>query len=154
MARIFGDSRQGNDNLEERMKLVYAVQNVMTEDIITVDADANLGDAMRTMVERDIGSVVVTRDGEIVGILTERDVLKSVVADAQAAQRKAGEVMSGPVITVDANAAIGQAVDLMAEKKIRRLLVSQAGQIRGIVTERDLMKATLDVFIKLRDAWI
>jgi signal-transduction protein with cAMP-binding, CBS, and nucleotidyltransferase domain len=106
------------------------------------------------MVERGIGSVVVTREGEIVGILTERDVLKSVVADDQAAQRKAGEVMSGPVITVDANAAIGQAVDLMAEKKIRRLLVSQAGQIRGIVTERDLMKATLDVFIKLRDAWI
>jgi CBS domain-containing protein len=136
------------------MKLVYAVQNVMTETIITVDADASLGDAMRVMVERDIGSVVVTRDGEIVGILTERDVLKSFVGVSEAAQRKTGEVMSSPVITVDANATIGQAVDLMAEKKIRRLLVNEAGQICGIVTERDLMKATLDVFIKLRDAWI
>lgn len=136
------------------MKLVYAVQNVMTADIVTIEAEARLADAMRAMVENEIGSVVIMRGGEVVGILTERDVLKTFVDNPRAAESKTGDVMSSPPITIDANAAIGQAADLMADKKIRRLLVTEAGQIRGIVTERDLMKATLDVFIKLRDAWV
>ena len=52
------------------------------------------------------------------------------------------------------NAAIGQAADLMADKKIRRLLVTEGGKIQGIVTERDLMRATLDVFKTLSEASI
>jgi CBS domain-containing protein len=67
---------------------------------------------------------------------------------------KAGDVMSQPLITIDGNASIGEAADLIARRKIRRLFVTEDGIIQGIITERDVTKATLEVFQKLSDAWV
>lgn len=136
------------------MKVTYAISNIMSKQIVSVDGGATLGDAMQQMVDNEIGSVVVTREEEIAGILTERDVLKYFCKDPQAAAKQVGDVMSHPPVTIDEMATIGQAADLMAEKKIRRLLVTATGIVCGIVTERDLMRATLDVFNKLSDAWV
>ena len=136
------------------MKVTYAISNIMSQQIVSVDVGATLGDAMQQMVDNEIGSVVVTREDEITGILTERDVLKCFCTDPQAAAQQAGDVMSHPPVTIDETAAIGQAADLMAEKKIRRLLVTTNGIVCGVVTERDLMRATLDDINKLSDAWV
>lgn len=136
------------------MRISYAVRNFMTETIVTVAAESPLLEAMRRMVDNEIGSLAVVKDDAIVGILTERDVLKSLVADPAAAGRSAGEIMSSPVITIDGGATLGQVADLMAASKIRRVLVTEDDRIRGIVTERDVMRATLDVFNKLSDAWV
>lgn len=136
------------------MKVTYAVGNIMSEKIVSVDARDRLALAMKTMVDHNIGSVVARRDGEMVGIVTERDVLRCFCEDAQASDRSVEAVMSRPLITVDATVSIGEAADRMAAKKVRRLLVTCDGRICGLVTERDLMRATLDVFIKLRDAWV
>jgi len=136
------------------MKVTYAVRNIMTRDIISVESTATVTEAMALMVERDIGSVVVTRDGRIVGILTERDVLKKCCPGAQCTTMKADDIMSSPPVIIDADAAIGEAADLMADKKIRRLLVTQEGKIQGIITERDVMRATLDVFKTLSEAFV
>jgi CBS domain-containing protein len=136
------------------MAVTYAVENIMSENLVTADAQASLSEAMRLMVEKDIGSVVVSRGKELVGILTERDVLKKFCFDSSCATARVEEVMSSPLVTVDARAAIGQAADLMAEKKVRRLLVTRDGTIRGIVTERDVMRATLYVFRTLAEATV
>ncbi len=135
------------------MKVTYAVENIMTRDVAMVDGGASLGDAMKLMLEKNIGSVIVARDGEKAGILTERDVLRQCCLFPDCVEKRAGDVMSEPLIVIEGEAPIGKAADLMAEKRIRRLLVRVEGEIRGIVTERDLMRATLDVFNKLSDAW-
>ncbi|MBW2057874.1 MAG: CBS domain-containing protein [Deltaproteobacteria bacterium] len=62
--------------------------------------------------------------------------------------------MTSPLITIDGDAAIGEAADLMADKNIRRLLVTEQGKIKGIITERDVMRATLDVFKTLSEAFV
>ena len=134
------------------MAVTYAVENIMSGNIITVEVEDSLSNAMRIMVEKGIGSVVAARDGEMVGILTERDVLKKFCFDSTCATARVEEVMSSPLISVDGHSAIGEAADLMAEKKVRRLLVTLDGNIRGIVTERDVMRATLYVFKTLADA--
>jgi len=134
------------------MAVTYAVENIMSGNIVTVEVEDSLSNAMRIMVEKEIGSVVATRDGEMVGILTERDVLKKFCFDSTCATARVEEVMSSPLISVDGHSAIGEAADLMAEKKVRRLLVTLDGNIRGIVTERDVMRATLYVFKTLADA--
>ncbi len=90
----------------------------------------------------------------MVGILTERDVLKRLCFDDQCAAVNIEDVMSTPLVTIDGGAAIGEAANLMAEKKIRRLLVAENGMIEGIITERDVLRGTLDVFRKLSDAWV
>jgi len=136
------------------MKVTYAVGNIMSEKIVSVRAQDRLDVAMKTMVDHDIGSVIATDDREMVGIVTERDVLRCFCDDPEASSRRVEDVMSSPLFSVDAATSIGEAADRMAAKKVRRLLVRREGRICGLVTERDLMRATLDVFIKLRDAWI
>ena len=128
------------------MKVTYAVKDIMAKKIVTVESTVNVGDAIKLMAERNIGSVVVTRGGEMVGILTERDVLKKCYAPGQYTAMKAGEVMSEPLITIRGDAAIGDAADLMAEKNARRLLVTENDKIQGIISQRDVMEATQYVF--------
>jgi CBS domain-containing protein len=118
----------------------------MTEKLITVDVQTTANDAIKLMVEKDIGSVVVTEKGKPVGIVTERDILKKCCLNAACQRVKVGEIMSKPLITVDANTPIGAAVELMVEKNIRRLLVTEDGEVKGIVTQKDLMRGTLDAF--------
>jgi CBS domain-containing protein len=136
------------------MAVTYAVENIMSENLVSVDVGSNLIDAVRVMVEKEIGSVLVSQGREIVGILTERDVLKRFCLDARCAEIPVAEVMSRPLISIDGQAAIGRAADLMAGKKVRRLLVTLDGEIRGIVTERDILRSTLYVFKTLSDAAI
>ena len=136
------------------MSVTYAVRNIMTEEIVRLPATATLIKAMQLMVAKEIGSVVAVQGDRMVGILTERDVLKCFCEDRHCGDRRILDVMSSPLITIDGAAAIGQAADMMATGKIRRLMVTEAGVIKGIITERDLMRATLDVFVKLSDAWL
>ena len=135
------------------MRVTYAIRNIVTRDIVSVESTATVKEAMDLMVVKDIGSVVVTRDGEMVGLLTERDVLKKCCPNIQCTVMKARDIMSSPLVTIDADAAIGEAANLMAEKKIRRLLVTEGAKIQGIITERDVMRATLDVFKILSEAF-
>ena len=136
------------------MPVTYEVRNIMSEDLVSADSEATLAQAMKQMVEKDIGSVIVTEGGQPVGILTERDILKDFCVDPQSGESRILDIMTSPLITIDAGAALGHAADMMAQKKIRRLLVTEDDVIRGIVTERDIMRATLYVFKTLSDAWI
>lgn len=136
------------------MRVTYAVRNIMTRDIVSVESTATIKEAMVLMVEKDIGSVGVTRNGEMVGLLTERDIVKKCCPDTQCTIKKAQDIMSSPLVTINADAAIGEAANLMADKKIRRLLVTEGGKIQGIITERDVMRGTLDVFRTLSEAFI
>lgn len=136
------------------MRIGYAVGSIMTTDIVSVDAKAIVAEAIGAMVERNIGSVVVTREDSMVGIVTERDILRKLVLGEEFNTLKVEDAMSSPLLTIESDATIGEAADLMAEKNIRRLLVAEKEKIRGIITERDLMRATLDVFGKLSYAWV
>jgi len=95
------------------------------------------------MVANDRGSVVVTRKGETVGILTERDVLKRVVARSLHSDSvKVKDVMSQSPVTIDKERPLREAVDLMNRKGVRRMLVTEKGKIVGIFTLRDIVKHT------------
>lgn len=136
------------------MRVGYAISSIMTTDIVSVDAKATVAEAIRAMVERNIGSVVATREGSMVGIVTERDILRKLVLGEDYNTLKVEDAMSSPLLTIESDATIGEAADLMTERNVRRLLVTEKEMIRGIITERDLMRATLDVFGKLSDAWV
>ncbi len=119
----------------------------MTKKLITVDIQSTLADAIKRMIEKDIGSIVVTQEGKPVGIVTERDVLKEICVRAASCDvTKVEEIMSTPLITIDIDTPIGDAARIMDEKKIRRLLVTEDDEVKGIVTQRDLMRGTLEVF--------
>jgi CBS domain-containing protein len=102
------------------------------------------------MVKNDIGSVVVTENGKPVGMLTERDIMKRVCPQELCSRKiTVGEIMSKPLVTIEADAKLGEAALLMMDKGIRRLLVVEKGEVVGIVTQKDVMRGTLDTFMAL-----
>jgi CBS domain-containing protein len=113
---------------------------VAKRDLLTVDEKTTVLDAARLMVEHDVGSLVVERNRERIGILTERDILKKVVAKSlHASFVTVKEVMSSPPVTIPHDRPLREAVDLMNRRRVRRMLVTEGGKIVGIVTQRDIL---------------
>jgi CBS domain-containing protein len=122
---------------------------IMTRDPITIRFDASIEKALQTLIRKDIGSLIVVKNAEAVGIITERDVTRRSLRAAKAKRfykEQVDKIMSHPLITVTPSTPIWQAVETLVTKKIRRLPVMQDGRLVGIVTERDLFKWILRVF--------
>ena len=119
------------------------VRAIMTKDPITVDFDAPVRKVLQTMIDRDIGSLIVLKHGNPVGIITERDVTRislHLTTGQNVYEDRAGRLMSSPIITVTPDTPMQQAIELMVTRKIRRLPIMDQGRLVGIVTERDLFK--------------
>jgi CBS domain-containing protein len=129
------------------MEIAFKVSHIMTKDIISVESNASVSEAASTMIKNEVGAVVVTKQGTPIGIITEVDILKRCyIGKASTQELKAKEIMSTPLITIKADAAIGEAAKMMTDKKIRRLLVTERGKIVGLITEKDVLRATLSYF--------
>jgi len=95
------------------------------------------------MANDNRGSIVATRGGESVGILTERDVMKKVVAKSlNPSSTKVKDVMTPSPVTIDGDRPLREAIDLMNRKGLRRMLVTEKGRVVGIFTLRDIVKHT------------
>jgi CBS domain-containing protein len=116
------------------------VGEVMTVDVATVEPSDPVEAAIRVMVGRDIGSVVVIDGVRPVGILTERDILRHALDRQDLRSRRIGVVMSAPLFTIDAGAEMVEAFDLMNAGGVRQLPVVKDGRLVGIVVERDLLR--------------
>ena len=126
------------------------VRDVMTADIATVNTAAKVSAAIKLMTTHDIGSVIVTEEAKPVGILTERDILKRVCPEHLCIKGvTVGEIMSFPLVHIEAGAGLGQASSLMALKNVRRLLVMDRGKVKGIVTQKDVIRGMLETFTSL-----
>lgn len=111
--------------------------------IITIDENASVTDASKAMVEKNRGSAVVTRKGESIGFLTERDIMKRVVAKSlNLDSTRVKDVMTTSPVTIEKDKPLRQAIDLMNRKGVRRMLVTENGRIVGIFTLRDIVKHT------------
>lgn len=117
-------------------------KNVMTKPVITIDVNSSVQEAAKVMSEKHIGSIVVVKKGKPVGIATERDILERVVAKGfDPSKVKMKDIMTQPLITINGNMPLINAVRTMEKNKIRRLLIMKNGELVGIVTQRDLLRA-------------
>lgn len=99
-------------------------------------------DAAKIMSNKNIGSVLVEENDDVVGIMTERDVLSKLVAKGYDAKKvKIAEIMHKKIYSVDAKTSIEEASKKMSEKNIRRLIVTDNDKIVGIVTTRSIAKS-------------
>ena len=128
------------------LNVAVRVKAFMNRDIVSIDSSRTIKEAVKRMVKAGIGSIVITNGGKPVGIITERDVLKRALMAAKRPSRPVGEIMSSPLITIRSLATIGDAAELMTEKEIRRLIVTEDNKVVGIITQRDVQKALLDTF--------
>jgi len=111
------------------------VSRHMRRDLLVLDAGSSVYEASRLMREKGYDSILVSRDGEPVGIVTERDILYRVVAEGRDPKSTTLEsVMSSPLIHVGENTKLFEAIALMASKGIRRLVITSGGKAVGLVT--------------------
>jgi CBS domain-containing protein len=113
------------------------ISEVMTEAAVTDRPDDSLEQAARKMWEQQTGSLLVLEGEELLGIITERDLLKA-VAGGTPLDTPVSEVMSKDLITVAPTTSLREAAAVMSEKWIRHLPVLEAGKLVGIVSQRDL----------------
>ena len=133
----------GGDEQEILRKLDLRVKEVMRASPLTVPAGATVQQAAKAMEKQDSSCVFVRSKGEIVGIVTERDIARRVVAKgASPAKTKVRGIMTAPIIVVSSDVKIEEALNIMAKNKIRRLPVVDTGQgLTGMVGVADIAKA-------------
>src|SRR6059058_1207409 len=116
------------------------VAQVMNRDVLAVDPTASIGEAAEKMMDAGVGAVVVMEDMvRLVGIVTERDILRAVAQRARAAEARVRQWMTESVITIDPETTVDDAAKMMFEKNFRQLPVTNKdGRLLGIVSLRRL----------------
>ena len=119
---------------------MVTVGNLMQKTPVTVDAGTSVVEAAKLMKACNVESVLVARQAQIIGILTDTDMVRRVVATGADTQKTTVEqVMSAPILTIDENKTLLDANDLMAKTHIRHLGVTQDGKLAGMISVRDLV---------------
>jgi CBS domain-containing protein len=112
-------------------------------DVVRIDGDATVFDAIKLMVERNVGAVLVTAsDGDtIVGIFTERDYLRRIAVEGRTSRETTVRtVMSSPVVVVNPGTSVEEAMALMTDRRIRHAPVVDGGRLAGMVSIGDLVR--------------
>lgn len=119
------------------------VQNVMSTHLITVDKEETVAAAARLLSRHNIGSLpVTTREGKLVGILTDRDIaVRCVAANFDPNITRVRSVMSGSPVTVSAEASTDEAAGIMSRHRVCRLPVTEQGRMVGMVSQGDFAAA-------------
>ncbi len=116
------------------------IGDFMSKNVVMVDENEKVKDVAKLMGEKRIGSVIVTRDNKPYGIFTERDLLSKAFLD-DGLENAVKNYTSTPLITVSPEYTIEEVSKIMADMKIRRLVVIEDEKIIGIFTASDLVRA-------------
>ena len=121
-----------------------SISELVNRDVKVIDQEQNIFDTSKVMIDNNVGSVVIIDNNQSrnpVGIVTERDIVRIVstfsLADLEVPVRK---LMSYPLITLSHNASVLDAMKLMYERKIRRVIILEENNLVGIITEHDIFK--------------
>lgn len=128
------------------------VGDLMNDHPLIVDKTANVTIVAEMMSKKDAETVLVTDNTNIIGIVTEKDLLTKVLAKGKNPEEtKVEDVMSTPIITIDVNDSIINAMIKMIQNKIRRLAVTKNGKIVGLITVSDIIRITPSMIDILRE---
>lgn len=112
------------------------------DDVLQIEASATVFDAIKLMVDSNVGSLLVTENGKLIGIVTERDYLRRVTLEGRTERDTSiGEIMTSPLVYVTPDTSIDECMAVMTERRIRHLPVLTEGrEVAGIVSIGDLVK--------------
>ena len=123
------------------MEHVSDILDEKGRDVLSIEAEATVFDAIKRMVEANVGSLLVTEGGEIKGIVTERDYLRRVALEGRTdKETPVREIMSAPLVVVTPETTIDECMALMTDRRIRHVPVVDGGDIAGIVSIGDVVK--------------
>lgn len=116
------------------------ITKLMTQPVVEIDEDSTILEAAKKMSEAQIGSLIVTRNGEEVGIITEKDIISIVAKEGDLKSIKVKSVMSTPLFTVEKDVDGKDAIKEMVKHNVNRLPIVDNGEIVGIFSTADIIK--------------
>jgi CBS domain-containing protein len=125
----------------ENMQPWFEVDYFMRKRIITADEETSVEGVAKIMGEKNIGSVIITRNEEAIGIFTERDLLTKFLAQDKSLKIAVGKACSSPLITAPVSSCIHDAAAVMTTKHIKSLPITEGKKLIGILSARDLVEA-------------
>jgi signal-transduction protein with cAMP-binding, CBS, and nucleotidyltransferase domain len=142
LARYFVDSEGGPiRDLDGVYRPLGVLMRSLIENIETIASEGTVLEAAQKMAEKQIGSLLVIEAGEMIGIVTETDLVRKVIAShLPACSTSVRSVMNYPLIQIDINCTVREASRLMAKEGIRHLAVTEENKVVGLVSLRDLVK--------------
>ena len=116
------------------------------DEVFTIAPDATVFDAIRLMAEHNIGALLVMTEGNMDGIVSERDCIRKVELEGKSSKdTRVSDIMTGTVITVDCDQPLEECMALMLDKNIRHLPVYDGTKLLGVLSVRDVLKEVVDV---------
>lgn len=126
---------------EKEGELALKVEDVMVKEVITIDDEMTVKEAADVMNKFEIGCLIAVGKGKAMGILTERDLLKRVVAEGKdATKTKVKDVMTSPLVVAEPSMDLGEAVRLMFQMKIKKLPVVEGKRLVGLISLTDIAR--------------
>jgi CBS domain-containing protein len=121
-------------------ELMPSVKDIMTKDVVTVESNKTVFEAAELMSTKELGCLIVVIKAFPVGIITERDIVRRIVAKRSSLDAKVTEVMTKTLITVEPDTSLREAARVMSANKIRRLPVLKDNKLVGIVVASDFVR--------------
>ncbi len=126
------------------MKLVNHLLDTKGSQIVSIDPDASVFDAIKLMADEGVGSLVVMDGPKMLGILTERDYARKVILKGRASEStRVAEIMTTDVLTTSGSETVNQCMETMTESRIRHLPVVDGDKVVGIISIGDLVQAII-----------
>jgi CBS domain-containing protein len=136
---------------EQKIVIPMKAEEVMTREVITLDENVSVKKAAEIMAQEGVSALIATSEGRAIGILTERDILKRIVAEGKNSRKmKVKEIMSSPLVTIEPSTDLEEAAHVMFEKKIKNLPVIHDNRLIGLISLSDICKLQPEILKMLR----
>ncbi len=120
---------------------LYEILEEKGGEVLKIDAEASVFEAVQLMVEKNVGSLLVTEGGDIAGIVTERDYLRRVTLEGHSdRETPVREIMSSPLIVASPQTTVDECMALMTDRRIRHVPIVEEGSVVGVVSIGDVVK--------------
>ena len=114
------------------------------QQVHTIAPDQKVLEALKVMAEKNVGALPVMENGQVVGVISERDYARKVVLQGRSSEgTSVSEIMSTPVLTVDSHQSIDTCMGLMTDRHLRHLPVVEDGKLLGLLSIGDLVKEAI-----------
>lgn len=116
------------------------VKDIMKTPVLSIDSAMTIKDAAKMMEDAKVGSIVVTENSIVSGILTERDFVRKIIAQGKSFSTKVKDVMSSPLIVISPDETVWELASLMKTRRIHRVPVVEKGRLVGMASTADLTR--------------
>lgn len=120
------------------------IEKIMTKNIITGSITNTLLEIAEIMKKYDIGFLPISDKNKIIGVITDRDIIVEALSNKASENDLIDKYLTSNIITIEQNKTVEEAIDLMGNKKIRRLIVTNNNKITGVISLADIIKLDID----------